>query len=154
VILGPIRGVLDREAQARRIEAARVLRGLSRNDLSEMFVEEGFGKIDIARLERADPDLRLTRPRWETLARLLDVPEHWFTADDAELFDRPSSQMDRIEARLAHIDRSISALLAAAPPPAPADELVQPPEADSPSARKGRDADSDPPADAQRGSGG
>jgi hypothetical protein len=104
--------VIDRETQARRIEAARVLRGMSRSEASKLFEAEGFGLHDIPRLERADPKLTLTRPRRETLARLLEVPEHWFTAEDSDLFDMPDDRLSRIERALTELRASIVALSA------------------------------------------
>lgn len=133
----PRRVALDKKTQARRIAAARELRGLDRKGLSKLFEAEGWGRQDIAALERAEDRLTLTQPRWETLARLLDVPTYWFTAEDDDLFERPATQLDRIEAMLQRVERLVSLLGAEAPTPAPPGEPGQP----------GQDAQTNAPTD-------
>lgn len=152
-VRGAMRRVLDRKTQAQRIASARELRGMKRAQLAKLFVAEGFGQHDIARLERADPKLTLTRPRWETLARLLRVPEQWFTVEDAELFDLPDRQMDRIERRLEKIDAGVTALRAVEPFPAPGGETGRIAEGSPPSDQDRRDEDSDQDTGAQPSTG-
>jgi transcriptional regulator with XRE-family HTH domain len=69
--------VLSTAELKRRIEAARILRGLDQVDLGRLLHEEGFGKHDAGRLERGA--IHLTRAHRRALAMILEVPESWFT---------------------------------------------------------------------------
>lgn len=73
---------VDADEVKRRIEAARILRGISQLELARMFEEDGLGKTEAGRLERGD--LPLTRVRRDALCRNLGVPERWFTADSVD----------------------------------------------------------------------
>jgi hypothetical protein len=78
----------ERPESARRIMAARILRGLERSELADLFAAQGFGWHDVAKLERGDPKMPLTPARRGKLAEILRVPEWWFTAPEEELWSR------------------------------------------------------------------
>ena len=88
--------LLDRDTLARRIVSARELRGMSQNDVGEAMKAEGYGKHDVAKMERLDPSAPpLNRGRRICLAEILGVPEWWFTEADEELFvDRATDLSD------------------------------------------------------------
>lgn len=65
----------DDEAK-RRIEAARILRGLTQDELDKLGAADGLGKQELSRTERGELDL--TRVRKEVFARLLKLPVEWF----------------------------------------------------------------------------
>ena len=73
---------LDPEEVAHRVVAARELRGLKQTDLHEPMEQAGFGKHDLAKIERCDEKVRLTPGRRAALSQALDVPEWWFTTPD------------------------------------------------------------------------
>ena len=54
---------LDPEEVAHRVVAARELRGLKQTDLHEPMEQAGFGKHDLAKIERCDEKVRLTPGR-------------------------------------------------------------------------------------------
>lgn len=84
---------LDADELARRIVSARELRGIDQAELGEAMKDEGYGKHDIAKMERQDATAPpLNRGRRIALAEILRVPEWWFTADDDEMFDRPEPE--------------------------------------------------------------
>ncbi len=98
---------LPPEELRRRIVSARNLRGLSQAEVGKLMEAQGFGKNDIGEIERAEPsarkkarDIEFTDARRRELAKILDVPEWWFTAPSDELFERPTSQLDRVEQQL------------------------------------------------------
>lgn len=66
----------------RRIEAARILRGITQVTLNEMFEADGLDKTEAGRLERGKLDL--SRASLEALARNLRVPREWFTEADTD----------------------------------------------------------------------
>jgi transcriptional regulator with XRE-family HTH domain len=72
---------------ARRIKAARELRGMDQETLNDRCEELGIGKHDAGRLERPNgdpppPPLTPTR-RW-ALSQALQVPELWWTAETVD----------------------------------------------------------------------
>jgi transcriptional regulator with XRE-family HTH domain len=75
--------MLSTDELKRRLDAARTLRGLKQTDLAGQFVEWGFGKEDIGRIERGN--LTLTRARRVALAEILQVPEAWFEDEQLKL---------------------------------------------------------------------
>lgn len=73
--------MLAAEELKRRIEAARILRGIHQTELDRLFDEDGLGK-KAGRLERGD--LALSRALLDGLIRHLKVPERWFTDPDVD----------------------------------------------------------------------
>lgn len=115
--------MLDPDELARRIVTARTLRAMSQRDVGLAMRDEGFGLHDIAKLERQDPKAPpLNRVRREALSRVLRVPERWFTAEDAEIFEGQDSaapawaieMFDKLDERVDDIIERLDALAAAA----------------------------------------
>lgn len=75
--------MLEPEELKRRIEAARILRGLRQVDLSPLLEADGLGKTDLGRIERGEVPMR--RIHRDALARHLRVPEWWFTVEDVDV---------------------------------------------------------------------
>lgn len=110
--------MLSREQIADRIVAARRIRGFDQIEMQRLFYEAGegdFRKGDLGEIERQGKDL--TPHGREVLARLLRVPERWFTADDPfELFgeqngDNVEARVDQIAGELRELRRSVSRLV-------------------------------------------
>lgn len=74
-------GELTQDELKRRIEAARILRGIDQAKLDEHFDSDGLGK-SAGRLERGD--VPLTRARLDSLVRHLRVTSLWFTSRDID----------------------------------------------------------------------
>lgn len=66
----------------RRIVAARLLRGVSQEDLAARFEADGLGRYDVGRIERGEKPLDVVR--LEALCRHLRVPAYWFTSSDVD----------------------------------------------------------------------
>jgi hypothetical protein len=100
--------LLPPEELARRLVAARHLRGIEQTEVGDYMQAEGYGKHDIAKMERCDPSAPpLNRGRRLALSDLLRVPEWWFTADDDDLFpattgDEPVAALERHMTALFH----------------------------------------------------
>jgi transcriptional regulator with XRE-family HTH domain len=77
-----IRAVLSEDEAKRRIAAARLLRGLTQEELDGMGAADGLGRQELSRTERGE--LPVTRVRREVLARLLNFPVEWFMQDSIE----------------------------------------------------------------------
>lgn len=79
-------GVLDpgehKDEIARRIRAARELRGLSQDGLGKLVAADGLGIHDVGRIERGE--VTMTRVHRDALIRHLRVPERWFTAENVD----------------------------------------------------------------------
>lgn len=107
---------LDAAEIKRRIEAARILRGIGQAELDRLFHEDGLGKGEAGRTERGD--LPMTRVRREAFSRHLGVPERWFTAASIDeivgLRDREPG--DSIEERLERIELIVRGNAAAVNP--------------------------------------
>jgi transcriptional regulator with XRE-family HTH domain len=98
--------VLNEDQVRRRLRAARELTGMSREELGDLLAEDGFGRHDVAALEREKGEsakartVPLTPARRASLARHLGVPEAWFTEPDHQrLFvsDEDSATRERVE---------------------------------------------------------
>lgn len=74
--------MLEADEIKRRMEAARILRGIGQSDLGLLFEEDGLGKSDPGRIERGQ--MPLDRARREAACRHLGVPERWFTAETVD----------------------------------------------------------------------
>lgn len=74
--------MLDPEELDRRLKAIRMLRQISQTEMAVMLEAEGFGKHDLGRIERGQ--MALTGARRRELARILRVPESYFTAEDLD----------------------------------------------------------------------
>lgn len=113
---------MDQEEAQRRITAARILRGLEQRDLDRLGHEYGLGKQELGRTERGT--LPITRVRREVLARILGVPERWFTEDDVDVIVglAPQRSAPLTDEQLRQAAELLPALLEAARalPPAPA----------------------------------
>lgn len=66
----------------RRMEAARILRGISRRQLGELFKLDGLGVQDPERLARGEIDFE--RKHLLAACDRLRVPERWFTAETVD----------------------------------------------------------------------
>jgi transcriptional regulator with XRE-family HTH domain len=74
--------VLSDDEAKRRIEAARILRGLTQDELDKRGSSDGLGKQELSRTERGELDL--TRVRRDVLARLLELPIEWFEEESID----------------------------------------------------------------------
>lgn len=74
--------MLSEEEAKRRIAAARLLRGLTQEELDALGSADGLGRQELSRTERGE--LPVTRVRREVLARLLDFPVEWFLHDSID----------------------------------------------------------------------
>lgn len=74
--------MLTTDELKKRIFAARILRGVTQAELQQSLADEGLGKQELGRIERGD--LPLTRVRRVALARILRVPEDWFTSENVD----------------------------------------------------------------------
>ena len=82
---------LGRSELERRIRAARVLRGISQDELDRLFAADGLGK-SAGRLERGDKRLTLNRALLDGLVRHLRVPEAWFTSESVDALIYPNGE--------------------------------------------------------------
>jgi transcriptional regulator with XRE-family HTH domain len=110
---------------ARRVEAARALRGISQKDLGLRLEAEGVGKHDAARVEREDPNAPPMDPaRRGALSRVLRLPEWWWLVEDDELTARLAGDgagvyadleklRDDFDAKIAVLQHSIEQITAA-----------------------------------------
>jgi transcriptional regulator with XRE-family HTH domain len=74
--------VLSEDEAKRRIAAARILRGLTQEELDVLGAADGLGRQELSRTERGE--LPVTRVRREALARLLNLPVEWFLQDSID----------------------------------------------------------------------
>ncbi len=122
--------MLAQDELRRRLVAARVLRGLSQEEISEAGATLGLGKHELARAERGN--IKLTHSRLTSAAEILGLPAQWFTAatvdhllgalDHDSLVDRLEEMQATLEAQrtdahairahLADLDRQIMKRLA------------------------------------------
>lgn len=91
----------------RRIEAARILRGIEQTDLDALFDQDGLGK-SASRMERGK--LPLTRARLDGLVRHLRVPEDWFTVRDVDSLVFPDGAPESTPGRLSEIEQQLRVL--------------------------------------------
>lgn len=73
---------LSKEVLKQRIAAARLLRGLSQEDLNDLFETDGLDKTAAGRIERGDLDMQ--RAHEDGFVRNLRVPRKWFTSEDVD----------------------------------------------------------------------
>jgi hypothetical protein len=92
---------LKRDEIKRRIEGARILRGISQAKLNELGAADGFGREEMGRVERGELDFRPGK-HLDPLCRYLMVPRWWFTADELNFgsVDAPPSP-DEVSSLLA-----------------------------------------------------
>jgi hypothetical protein len=64
----------------RRIEAARLLRNISQKELDALGRADGFGAVEMGRVERGELEFRPGK-HLDPLCRYLRVPRWWFTAE-------------------------------------------------------------------------
>lgn len=117
--------MLEPDELKRRIEAARVLRGLTQAQLAELLVQDGLGKHDLGRIERGS--MAMQRIHRDAIARHLRVPERWLTEPEVDVIVglRPdvATQTDALgllERALPDLVPGLRQALEAAPSPAPA----------------------------------
>lgn len=98
------------EDLVRRMEAARILRGITRRQLGELFKLDGLGVQDPERLVRHEIEFERTHMR--AACEHLRVPERWFTAEDVdEIVGLTPSDMEVLAQRLAGmLRRGVQAL--------------------------------------------
>lgn len=100
--------LLEPDELARRLISARELRGMEQAEVGDLMKDEGYGKHDVAKMERCDPTAPpLNRGRRIALSEILRVPEWWFTSDEEDLF-APDGREDGV----ADLDRHMTALYA------------------------------------------
>ena len=97
---------LGRDELKRRIEAARILRGISQERLDALFHADGLGK-SAGRLERGDKRLTLNRALLDGLVRHLRVPEAWFTSEDVDALVYRDGSPDTVPDRLSAIEEQL-----------------------------------------------
>lgn len=98
---------LSNEEIARRMKAARQLRGMSQQELNDLFAEDGLEKNEAGRLERGD--LALTANRRYALVRHLRVPERWFTSESVdEIVGYGETDRDRLAEELAELRKEVA----------------------------------------------
>jgi transcriptional regulator with XRE-family HTH domain len=94
---------LSRDEMATRIKAARLLRGMSQQDLAERLVEDGLAYRVAGALERGATESRPVH--LHALSQVLGFPERWFTDPVDDLCkERPSEIEDRITQIEQHIN--------------------------------------------------
>jgi transcriptional regulator with XRE-family HTH domain len=113
-VAATLAAMLDGETLARRIAAARELRGMEQAELGRrMESEYGFGKHDAARAERKNPKApAIGAGRRHALATILGVPEVWFTASDADLFTSIAGSEAPLRSRLGQLEAEVAELRA------------------------------------------
>lgn len=122
---------LDRNAQGQRLRLARELAGMTREDLGKIFEQEGFGRHDIAAIERQVEtaekarEVRFTPARKALGARVLQVPEGWFTNTDYWLLFKEPLGVDQAGILQEQIDALRSSLEQVIGEQDEADELAE-----------------------------
>jgi transcriptional regulator with XRE-family HTH domain len=101
--------VLPQEELKRRIAALRKLRGMSQVELGALVEEEGWGKLDVGRIERGD--VPMTPGRLDAIARHLGVAREWLTEPDLDVLlghpGAPSQEaIERIDSTLRQLMRN------------------------------------------------
>lgn len=88
---------LTRQEMATRIKAARMLRGISQDELAERFAAAGLPARVVGALERAEVDLRLAHRA--ALVNALGFPERWYIVPVDELCpeERDLDVIDRLD---------------------------------------------------------
>lgn len=105
----------------RRISAARILRGMEQPDLDRLGAAEGYGKLELGRVERGEIPYRPGK-HLDVLCRILNVPRWWFTAETLDFggVDAPATpdevasllaQQNDLLARQSDVLQSIEARL-------------------------------------------
>jgi hypothetical protein len=92
--------VLGPEELARRIRAARELRGIEQTELGLLLAKDGLGKHDAGRIERGVMTMQTVHRI--SMSRHLRVPEEWFTEPDVDIIVglRPSGLPTEADAAL------------------------------------------------------
>jgi hypothetical protein len=87
---------LARDEIARRIKAARQLRGIKQAELGLLLAQDGLGQEDVGRIEREE--MQMSRSQRDAITRHLRLPERWLTSESVdeivgygELREPPSS---------------------------------------------------------------
>lgn len=80
--------MLEGKELKRRIEAARILRGMSQAKLEELFAADGLGKYDAGRIERGE--MTMQRVHRDAFVRHLGVPDYWFSEPDVDRIVQPA----------------------------------------------------------------
>lgn len=75
--------MLGKDALKQRIEAARILRGVSQTELQRRFEADGLDKYAAGRVERGEIDMQ--RVHRDAFCRHLGVPERWFSEPDVDV---------------------------------------------------------------------
>lgn len=95
---------LSADELTNRIVAARVLRGLEQEQVGPLMKEEGYGLHDIPRIERQEPKApKFHEGRRRALAKVLRVPESWFTAPADAMFPE-AKENDELRDQLARME--------------------------------------------------
>jgi hypothetical protein len=85
----------------RRIHAARLLRDISQKELNQLGQADGFGDVEMGRVERGELEFRPGK-HLDPLCRYLRVPRWWFTEEELSFgpVDIPASP-DEVSSLLA-----------------------------------------------------
>lgn len=83
---------MDEGEAKRRIEAARILRGMTQVEMDRRGAELGLAKQELGRTERGK--LPFTAARAMVLCRVLGVPPRWFQEDDVDVLVGLNSQRE------------------------------------------------------------
>jgi hypothetical protein len=75
--------MLSKDVLKQRIEAARILRGVSQATLQQKFEADGLDKYAAGRVERGELDMQ--RVHRDAFCRHLGVPERWFSEPDVDV---------------------------------------------------------------------
>ena len=75
--------MLGKDVLKRRVAAARILRGLSQDELQKRFEADGLDRYAAGRVERGE--LEMQRVHRDAFCRHLGVPERWFNEPDVDV---------------------------------------------------------------------
>lgn len=101
---------LPQEEIKRRINAARIIRGMSQAEFDALGAADGFGKGEMSRVERGELAFREGK-HLAAMSRYLGVPAWWFTAEAIDLSTGPDQDPPEstVEQHLASLTEQIAA---------------------------------------------
>lgn len=103
---------LPADEVARRIKAARRLRGLSQVELGKRVHGDGLGESDVGRIERMDPKLPFSKALRLSICEHLRVPERWLLAEDVDEIVGYGGGADSVAAQVGQVLRLVEDLVA------------------------------------------
>lgn len=102
---------LPRDEIARRIRAARELRGKSQAALAALMVDDGLNKHDLGKIEREKMQMR--RAHQDSIQRHLEIPERWLTAESVDEIVNAAPFEVSTDGRLDQIEEQLGQLIGA-----------------------------------------